>query len=192
MPIVPEVVDPISRKPVDDGTGVLLLTELYPYAQLQLLMRYWTDDLVELAPPCPLGGFGFFFRGRCGSSVVIERERQRPLVVGSLQVGEICAECADVSSSQISWAPWANDVGAPKFALRGIAGSATDPGGVEVDVELRFSPALFPERAAAAADEILERLRLEVTGMAEAIGDGEVELRVHAVGPGQLPDTVKV
>jgi hypothetical protein len=170
---------------------VLLLTELYPYAQTQLLMRYWTDDLVELARPCPLGGFGFVFRGRRSSSVVIERDGQRPVIIGSLQVGEICAESPDVAISEISWAPWAKDVGVPKFVLSSQVGDA-DVSEVHVGVELRFSPALFPERAAAATHEIHERLQTEVTGVAEAVDSGRLKLSVDAVAPGQLADAVKV
>lgn len=191
LPIVPEVVDPVSRQPVDDGLGVLLLTELYPYAQVQVLMRYWTDDLVELARPCPFGGFGFLFRGRRSSSVVIERDDQRPLIIGSLQVGEICADSADVAISEVSWAPWAKDVGAPKFALSSAIGDGA-VAEVRVVVELRFSPALFPARAAAATDDIYQRLQVEVTGVAEATGSGQLALSVDAVGPGQLVDAIKV
>ncbi len=186
FPIVPEVVDLITRQPITTGTGVLLLTELYPYAQLQLLMRYWTDDIVELVRPCPLGGFGIKFRGRRTSSVVIERDGRAPFVIGSLQVGEVCAEFADVALSQIPWATWAHDVGVPRFSL------ALADRQVQVVVELRYSPALFPEPANAVTSGITADLRREITGLAEAIDDGEIELLVTCVGAGQMPDTVKV
>ena len=192
LPIVPEVVDPITREPIDRGTGVLLLTELYPYAQMQLLVRYWTDDLVELAPPCPLGGFGFTFRGRRGSSVVVERADGPALVIGSLQVGEVCAASADLAIDGVSWAPWAVDAGAPRFSLTSLTTAATEGTDVHVTVELRYPPEQFPERATAAIDEIAAGLRSVVTGLDAAVDRGTVRLRVTAVGPGELPDTVKV
>jgi len=186
FPIVPEIVDLSTRQPIATGTGVLLLTELYPYAQLQLFLRYWTDDIVELAPPCPLGGMGIIFRGRRTSSVVIERDGQAPLVIGSLQVGEVCAEFADVALTQIPWAQWANDVGIPRFSLTSVGRE------VHVVIELRYSPTLFSERAVAANRDIAAALVREITGLAQAIDDGEVDLLVTCVGAGQMPDTVKV
>jgi phenylacetate-coenzyme A ligase PaaK-like adenylate-forming protein len=186
LPIIPEVVNPITREPLEMGTGALLLTELYPYAQLQLLMRYWTDDLVELAPPCPLGGLGIFFRGRASSSVVVDRDPLPPLVIGSLQVGEICAEVADVAVAPITWASWAHDVGAPIFSL------AADNNVVRVTVELRYSTDLFPERAGRARDELVSSLRVAVAELADAMDAGTVHLEVDIVGPGSLTDPVKV
>jgi len=186
FPIVPEVVDLTSRQPMTTGVGVLLLTELYPYAQLQLLMRYWTDDIVELVRPCPLGGMGIIFRGRRTSSVVIERGGRAPLVVGSLQVGEVCAEFADVAISEIPWAKWAIDVGIPRFSLTSVGRE------VRVIIELRYSPALFPERAVAVTGEVAAVLRREITGLSQAIDDCEVDLMVTCVGAGQIPENVKV
>jgi len=189
LPIVPEVVDPITRAPIDRGTGVLLFTELHPFAQLQLLMRYWTDDLVELARPCPLGGFGIFLRGRRSMSAVVERPEQPPLVIGALQVGELCAELPDVALTPIAWAPWAHDVGGPRFSLTTSAAGAKE---VRVRVELRYDPALHPVRAAAVADQIGSAMRTEITDLADAIDAGHLHLDVAAVGPGRLDEALKV
>ncbi len=185
-PIIPEVVDPITRQPIERGTGVLVFTELYPYAQLQLLLRYWTDDLVELARPCPIGGFGIFFRGRVSSSIVIKRDQQPPLVVGSLQVGEICAEFPDVAVTPITWAEWAPNVGAPKFSLH------DDDSVVTVTVELRYSPDLFPGRAGAVRDEIAATMRAGISGLADALDADTVQLEVTTAGPSDLTTAVKV
>jgi hypothetical protein len=179
-------VDLTTRQPISTGVGALLLTELYPYAQLQVLMRYWTDDIVELVPPCPLGGLGIKFRGRRTSCVVIERDGRAPLVIGSFQVGELCAEFADVALSEFPWATWANDVGVPRFSL------TSDGRDVRITIELRYSPALFPERAGSMSGEVAAVLGTEITGLAEAIDDGEVDLLVTCVGAGQVPDVVKV
>ena len=189
LPIVPEVVDPVNRVPIDRGTGVLLLTELHPFAQLQLLMRYWTDDLVELARPCPLGGFGIFLRGRRSMSAVVERPDGPPLVVGALQVGELCAELPDVALGPIPWAPWAHDVGGPRFSLTSSVAGAPE---VRVRVELRYQPALHPTRAAAVRDELLRSMRDEITDLAGAVDAGHLHLTVDAVGPGGLDEAVKV
>lgn len=186
LPIVPEVVDLATRRPVERGTGALVLTELYPYAQLQLLVRYWTDDVVELAKPCPLGGFGIHVRGRRASSAIIDHTDGGALVVGSLQVGAVCADLPDVAVEPISWAPWAVDVGPPRFSLH------NDGDDLVVGVELRYQPELFPERADEVQRRIAADLRREVTGLAAALDDGQVRLHVDAVGPGRLRDLTKV
>lgn len=188
MPIIPEVVDPVTRRPIERGTGVLVLSELYPYAQLQLMMRYWTDDLVELARPCPIGGFGIFFRGRVSSSVVIARDRRAPLTVGSLQIGELCAEIPDVAVAPITWAQWAPNVGAPRFELSDDEAGAV----IRLTVELRYAPALFPDRAAQVRAELAEAVRAEVSGLADALDAGTVRLDVATVGPSALTAAVEV
>lgn len=189
LPIVPEVVDLVTREPVARGTGVLLFTELHPFAQLQLLVRYWTDDIVELARPCPLGGFGVFLRGRRSMSAVVERPDATALAIGSLQVGELCADLPDVALTPIAWAPWAHDVGGPRFSLSMSAAGASE---VRVRVELRYDPALHPTRAAAVVDELRSALCHHISGVAEAVDAGHVHLTVDAVGPGRLDEPVKV
>lgn len=186
LPVVPEVVDLVTRQPIPHGAGILLLTELYPYAQLQLLLRYWTDDIVELARPCPIGGFGIFFRGRRSSSVVVDHPGGVPLIIGSLQVGEVCAEVPDVAVNTITWAPWAGDVGTPRFSLHAAGPDVT------VTVELRYRPSLFPARAREVANELEAMLRGEVSGLSGALDEGQARLRVVTVGPGDLRDAIKV
>jgi phenylacetate-coenzyme A ligase PaaK-like adenylate-forming protein len=45
---VPEVVGSRSREPVAEGVGELVLTALYPFQQVQPMIRYLTGDLVEV------------------------------------------------------------------------------------------------------------------------------------------------
>lgn len=45
---IPEVVDPITLKPIAEGVGALVVTTLYPFQQSQPLVRYWTGDLVRV------------------------------------------------------------------------------------------------------------------------------------------------
>ena len=46
--VVAEVVHPRTFEPVTSGVGVLLLTTLYPFVQQMPLVRYCTNDLVEV------------------------------------------------------------------------------------------------------------------------------------------------
>lgn len=60
--IIPEVVDTETYEPIEEGSGYLLVTTLYPYRQMQLLLRYNTEDIVEITPCSE--GFAFELEGR--------------------------------------------------------------------------------------------------------------------------------
>jgi phenylacetate-coenzyme A ligase PaaK-like adenylate-forming protein len=184
-PIVAEVVDVDSGEPRSEGTGVLVLSELYPLAQAQLLLRYWTGDLVEFAAPCLLSSMGFKLRGRVEYSVFGPPDTAG-LVIGSLQVGEICAESPEVATSPVSWAPWAIDAGAPRFTLLSSERQA------DVHVELRFDPALFPERAEQTCRALREQLVREISGLAKAVKTARFHVGVTAVRPGALLEPTSV
>lgn len=63
--ILPEVVDPFTREPIAEGMGILVLSELYPFSQMQPLVRYWTGDLIMAHQGrCDTGNLAFDFLGR--------------------------------------------------------------------------------------------------------------------------------
>jgi hypothetical protein len=51
--LVYEVIDPISKQRIEEGLGALVVTVLYPYQQVQPMVRYFTGDLVETTLNCP-------------------------------------------------------------------------------------------------------------------------------------------
>ncbi|MFH1465135.1 MAG: hypothetical protein ABIO70_12185 [Pseudomonadota bacterium] len=183
-PIIAEVVDPDSQQPVVEGPGILVLTELYPYAQLQTLLRYWTDDLVKIAEPCLLHPPGLRFLGRLQDSVLLRRPG-RSIAVGALQVAELCAEWPDVRLAPVAWAPWAHDVGAPRCRL------SLEGDELCLAAELRYLPHLFPARAAQVRAALRTALLERVPGLADAVADGAISLRVEACAPETL-DAAKV
>ena len=183
-PIVAEVIDPVSEAPVREGCGVLVLSELYPFAEAQVLLRYWTGDLVEIAGPCLFADLGFWFRGRAASCAAVEGEAGRAYV-GPVQVAEILAEAPDVALGGYPWASWAQDVGAPRFIVR------QEGARVIVEVELRYAPELFPGRAAEVAAAARARIGAEVRGLAAAM-EGGAAVEVRARGPGALEAVMKV
>ncbi len=185
-PIVPEVVDADTGAAITSGFGVLVLSELRPFTELQVLLRYWTDDIVEISGPCMLSDLGFRFRGRRADSLALARPHAAPIYVGALQVGEVVAELPDVAQTLYPWAAFAHDVGAPRFNLR------RDGRTVIVTLELRYAPELFPVRAAEVCAEARERLLHAISGLAELVGAGLHELAVTACGPGSLTGPAKV
>lgn len=46
--VIPEVIGYRSREPLKEGKGILLLTSLYPFQEVQPFVRYYTGDLVEV------------------------------------------------------------------------------------------------------------------------------------------------
>ena len=184
-PIAAEVVHADNAKPCFEGTGVLVLSELYPLAQAQLLLRYWTGDLVEIMEPCMLSSMSFKPRGRVQDSVLGSPDTGG-IVIGALQVGEICAESPDVATTPFHWATWAVDAGIPRFTLKG------SDRGAQLIVELRYSPELFPERARQICHWLKNRLEEEITGLAKASHNRLFELDVSATRPGGLSEPIKV
>lgn len=185
-PIVPEVVDPHTGAPITTGFGVLVLSELRPFTELQVLLRYWTDDIVEITGPCMLADLGFRFRGRRADSLALARPHAAPIYVGALQVGEVVAELPDVAQAVYPWAAFAHDVGAPRFGLR------SDGRTVTVTLELRYAPELFPARAAEVCAEARERLLSAITDLAALVDAGLHGLVVSACGPGALTAPAKI
>ena len=186
QPIIAEVVDLVSGVQIREGLGELILTELTPYARLQLLIRYRTGDLVEIAPRCMVSPFGIRFRGRLQHSLVIERDEAAPVAFGSLQIGEICAELPDVADEPVSWADWAADVGPPRFHL------AREAITVRVAVELRYDPALHQERAASVRETLRRAMVRSIRSLDAGLEAGDLELDLTTVNRGTLESITKL
>lgn len=151
-----EVVDAFTRRPLKSGTGVMVLTGLYPFVQAMPLVRYWTGDLVELGPKCRVAGArGFTFRGREASSVVQRGTRPgAPRLVSGQDVGHFLdarAEVQRVPHAAHGLGLISADVGPPRFAL------LLDRGKPVVRVHLRFPPLLFAGAAEALSDALRAR-----------------------------------
>lgn len=73
LPVVTEVLHPETKKPIDSGTGLLSLTSLYPFSQQQLLLRYLTQDVVNIVPCSENSALGFTWCGRVGDVVFLDK-----------------------------------------------------------------------------------------------------------------------
>ena len=74
LPVVTEVLHPKTKEPIDSGTGLLSLTTLYPFAQQQLLLRYLTQDVVNIVPCSENPALGFSWCGRDGDVVFLDKK----------------------------------------------------------------------------------------------------------------------
>jgi hypothetical protein len=78
--VIAEVCDDQGRALDDGSIGQLTMTELYPFVQIQPLIRYCTGDLVErVASPSP-GRISFRYLGRLEQSVWLKRPNREDVV----------------------------------------------------------------------------------------------------------------
>lgn len=71
--VIPEVVHPITKTPVDEGVGGIVLTGLWPFNQVAPKIRYEIGDVVRVTPrpACGISDPAFTFLGRHKQSVFI-------------------------------------------------------------------------------------------------------------------------
>ncbi len=189
-PVVAEVVDPVTTRPVAAGSvGVLVLTGLFPFVQAMPLIRYWTGDLVEQGPPCPesaLGGIRWL--GRHNQTPTWRPAAKRPLqtLVAPVDLVDFLE-----SSPQVGRIPHpvqtlglikSQECGPPRYTLRF---DAARPPSITVAVELRFDPRIHLEAALAFANALEAHLH----ACAPALRRSKADLQVDLFGPGQLAAT---
>ena len=168
---LPEVVDPDSGEPLDEGeVGVLVFTALTK--QALPLMRYWTGDLASLSSePCSCGRTLIrmsAIRGRTDDMLII-----RGVNVFPTQVEEVIGRVPELS---------------PHYQLVVSRESTMD----EVEVRTEVTEELFRSVGsellsdeAIEADHTLRELRGRVSGMIkDTIG---CSMKVSVTAPGSLP-----
>ncbi|MBI3183249.1 MAG: hypothetical protein HYZ28_14015 [Myxococcales bacterium] len=184
-PVVAEVVDVFSKRPLSRGTGALVMTGLHPFVQAMPLVRYWTGDLVELGPRCRRAKEqGFRFRGRIGQAVLRRGMPGEPLLVSAADVEEFldgrpevarlphpCARLGLVRSAE---------AGVVKFEVENRRE------GPMVRVELRFDPRIHPSAAEAVGHGLAKRLLSRSPRLAALEGSREGELEIRLLPPGAL------
>lgn len=185
---VPEAVDLHTRQPIRGGIGALLLTTLTPFVQKQPLVRYWTGDMVELHPGCPMDDFGFSIKGRIARSVVVREAGGAVALLRAADVYDTLDDFPEVASSEMFRHVPVRDhsaLGHLKFRL--ACDDAARPVRVRMEVELRADP----DRRAEDTGALLRRMEAAVLGrhpeLASRIGDGSAEFLIEAAPPGSLP-----
>ncbi len=145
---VPEVISLQDGKPVEQGIGVLVLTTLYPFVQLQPMIRYWTDDVVEIGSQCEqVNDLGFIFKGRRLQSIIEEIDGTTYFLLFPTDIVDILDELPEIAIEPESLIQGlkSQDVGYHKWS----AGSRITKGLIELDlhIELKYSPFLYPDRS---------------------------------------------
>ena len=179
----PEAVDPVTEQPIEDGVGLLVLTELYPYSDLQPLIRFIPGDLVRIRQTTCKGTAvpTFRFLGR-HDFCLQDRDCNPPeLILFSAEVASVLDGFHELARERefhsLRTDEASQDLPAPLATTRLVP--AGDRRRIEVVVVPKFSIATFPEAAARLRRRIHRALLRECTGLTERLKSGKYDLDVE-------------
>jgi phenylacetate-coenzyme A ligase PaaK-like adenylate-forming protein len=154
-PIVwPEILDLDTDETVDEGIGELTLTELYPFSQIQPLLRYRTGDIVRRLR-CPARPYELAFQplGRLTACPTVHRDGRSRVLIGGTELREILEDEPEVSREAVMGVQHPLVAQIPLGPPR-AAWTVRADGTLDLAVEASFSLGLFPQRA----EDLRERL----------------------------------
>jgi phenylacetate-coenzyme A ligase PaaK-like adenylate-forming protein len=193
--LIGETLDCDSGETLAEGVGMLALSNLYPFVQMQPLVRYKTGDLVRrIAHP---NGFRFQFLGKIKNCISRDRNGRRQWVFFSARLIEILAELPDVNVYD-----WFSNLRSVSDRTLGsypvIAVESAESEGrlsIRIAIELRYAPHCRAARVAELTGAILSGLRATPgTVLAQGLDAGDIALDIVFSGPGTLkaPPLIKV
>ncbi|PIG92854.1 CoF synthetase [Gloeocapsopsis sp. IPPAS B-1203] len=188
-----EVIEVDSEEPVDEGIGRLVVTNLYPFAQMMPLIRYVTGDIVRCrtchCTPSPV----FQFLGRARNSISSGSGKNRRWFIFSAELHEVLAGIPDLNVYE-----WFSNVREVKDRTVGslpivaLKSSENSNGQLEIllSVELKYAPHCYPERLREIEKLIVEYLKnVEGSEFGAAYDSGEMTFTVQFLPPGGLKDS---
>lgn len=196
--LIAEIVDPYNGQAAEN-VGHLVLTTPYPFVQMQPLLRYDTGDLVRQTKSQCTQDMTFQFLGKaanCVEWVPPSTGRQATeYLLYSATLYEVVSEIPDVA--QYEWfanVKTAKDRAAGERQLYSVRASPSDtvPFNLDIEVELRYSPYMFPQRVGELRQKIENAILADNTQLERRVGEGSVKLLTSFVGPGGLRDNVTI
>lgn len=191
--VVAEVLHPISREPIQRGSGALVLTALYPFSQRQMLIRYWTGDLVERGPACVMDDFSFRIRGRIDACLLSYDDPVPDVLISSLALGNILDSIPDIDRTLIG-----TDASLPPFleqsSLRQMSNQLcfemtserktldANVDSISIRIGLSYPPEMYPERSKSLEYEIERALLERSPVLAANVLHGRTSLDIQSVG----------
>ncbi len=188
--VLGEVLDVDSNEPLETGIGRLVLTELYPFVQLQPFLRYATGDLVECRPGTCVPGLTFEFIGKeqnCLRSVFDDRSEW---LIMSTELYDTLDPFPDFPRvEQFRGVRSSQDPSVGSLPLYTLESSGEMDATLRIllTLELRFSPNFYRERVGELRRAIQASLVRRRPVLGERIQNGTVQLTIKFVGPRQLP-----
>jgi hypothetical protein len=183
-----ELVDCSGTRPArDDEAGILLLTSLYPFVQLQPLIRYWTGDLFVRHPASLGGSPSFRFLGRESHALFHPDDPARLLLSGVdvLEALDGYPEVARTSNfREHSSLRYAGADGYPIF--RGRYSRAHGRYVFRLLAEVVMPLGLFGSRRSDLEDAMRTDILKRSQPLATLVHSGEADFIVEHVPPGTL------
>ncbi|NET90811.1 MAG: CoF synthetase [Kamptonema sp. SIO1D9] len=186
--VIGEVLD-ADGQPITSGVGRLVLTQLYPFIQMQPLIRYDTGDLVRLIDSDCHHFMTFEFAGKASNSVVWVRNGRTSWPLLSVDLYEAISDIPDIRRfEQFSNVRSVTDTSVGSLPIFTVKPEGKDPLTITITFELRYASTFYPKRVDELRRAIVAELlaaRPELTDVYQSEG---VVFDIQFVGPGKLGD----
>jgi hypothetical protein len=153
-PLIWEVLDVETGKPVEEGVGKLVVTTPYPWVQKMPLIRYDTGDVVSLGPPCDATGEPRMeYLGRFRRGVVVPGQGfQLP----PARVQDVLEAMRDTERNPhpavTNGLVKSRELGLPRWTAE------LEEGIAHLKFEARFDPLVFPKTARSIEEHVANEL----------------------------------
>jgi phenylacetate-coenzyme A ligase PaaK-like adenylate-forming protein len=189
--LIPEVVHPATHEPLESGLGALVLTSLYPFAQRQPLLRYWTGDLVERGPKSSFDAVIFKLKGRLIQSLILTEGDQIIPLIMPFDVQDILGWLPDIHRSREHHSlkrVWFLDPELTRMTLPlpvrySLENQGSDQHTIRFEIELNYMPELFPSRLNELRSYITSELCRRNRALTQAMSEKRVEMEFHFFPP---------
>lgn len=184
--VVPEIIDFDRRRTLSEGCGVLLLTSLYPFVQLQPMIRYFTGDIFKLDPfACDQPRFEFL--GRL-THALFNPDDPRDLWLSGVDVIEALDRHPEVNRTtrfrDLTRIRFAQSTG--RLLVRGYHRREHGVNHLRLRVETSVPLLLYPERGRELAERLTADLLKRAPRLAQRVSSGAATLGIEFLQPGTL------
>ncbi len=184
--VVPEIIDFSGKRTLIEGCGVLLLTSLYPFVQLQPMIRYFTGDVFTLDPGrCSQPRFEF--RGRL-SHALFNPEDPEDLWLSGVDLVEALDPLPEINRTirfrDVTRVRFAHATG--RLLVRGYYRRAKGRHHLRLRAEVSVPLWLYPARWRELEGKIIAGVLKCAPRLAELVSAGAVTFQVEFVKPGTL------
>ncbi|WP_329563872.1 phenylacetate--CoA ligase family protein [Kitasatospora sp. NBC_01266] len=148
--VVPEVLRLDADEPLAEGIGELTLTELFPFSQIQPMIRYRTGDLVQLvASDCEPGEVSIRLLGRVPFTPFVESGGRRRPVLSPFLLAEALERLPEVALGDLRGPNSARGALRQGKPLARLEWAPEGAGGrLSLQVATAFDPRFFAAEAA--------------------------------------------
>lgn len=190
--VIGEVLESETNNQLTEGVGHLVLTELYPFVQMQPFIRYDTGDLVRRVKNDCHPALTFEFVGKSSNCVSWHINGYKEWLIFSVALLEILDVIPDFRRvEQFRGVHTAKDASVGSLPIYIINKEISESGILKIAliIELRYAPQFYPERTTELNDTIKAGVYEAHPVLKKRVAQGEIDFQVIFVSPGTLGDT---